>query len=112
MTRDEAMREEAQRLARHLGVLTRWAEAQKDPRPRLFTEVDVDGAERRAMSHDEMAALAARHRTEVGAILKRAAMGAFAPEIAALTSRLDLARSLWSIYSLGADRSDPSKRSP
>lgn len=109
MTHDEVIREQAQRLARHLGVLTRWAEVQKDPRPRMFTEVDVHGVERRAMSRDEMAALVAQHRAEAAAVLKRGVSLIFAPEIASLGSSVDLARALWSMYTLGAD---PRGRSP
>lgn len=110
-------REDAILLARHAGVLTRWAEAQKDTRPRMFAEVDLDGVQRRGLSVGEMAALAARHRDAAVAILRReavgAAMGAWASEIGALGDGLSAIRSVLSAYRVGAEHLgfDPRERS-
>ena len=97
-TRDDVMR-----LARHVGVLSRWTEAEKDPRPRMFSEVDVDGVHRRGLSRDDMAALVLEHRAALGAVLRRMGLSVFATEIEAARGHFDFARSLLSMYRVGAD---------
>jgi hypothetical protein len=67
-------------MARHLGVLTRWAEAQKTPH-RMFAEVDVDGVRRTGLSLDDLRVMVERHRAALATMARTEALDAFADEI-------------------------------
>lgn len=73
-------RDKARLMARHLGVLTRWAEAQKTPH-RMFTEVDVDGVRRTGLSLDDLRVVVERHRAALAAMARTEAIDMFADEI-------------------------------
>jgi hypothetical protein len=67
-------------VARHLGVLNRWERYKKAGRPGvLYTEIDIHGVPRRALTFEQLGDLAGEHR----AALKRIAVTAVRAEIRA-----------------------------
>lgn len=60
--------------ARHLGVLSRWDRVKRDePRARLYDEIGVDGAPRRALTHAQLAQLVDEHRAALAALARKVA---------------------------------------